>query len=135
MWKCPKCGREFKRTRQNHYCGKKAANVDEYIQMQDPEKQPDLHLVRKAIREGMPGAEERISWYMPTYWMWTNIMHFAALDQHVVILVDSRVIKVFAEELKGYKVEKDSIRIPYGEVNPDLITRLARCAWETDFDM
>ena len=30
MWKCPKCGKEFKNTNQNHYCGKKPENIDEY---------------------------------------------------------------------------------------------------------
>ncbi len=23
MWKCPKCGREFKKKEQSHYCGEK----------------------------------------------------------------------------------------------------------------
>ena len=34
MWTCPKCGREFKRTNQGHYCGKAPENVDEYIELQ-----------------------------------------------------------------------------------------------------
>lgn len=34
MWTCPKCGREFKRTNQGHYCGKVPENVDEYIELQ-----------------------------------------------------------------------------------------------------
>ena len=34
MWVCPKCGREFKRTNQGHYCGKAPENVNEYIEVQ-----------------------------------------------------------------------------------------------------
>ena len=34
MWTCPKCGREFKRTNQSHYCGKAPESVDEYIELQ-----------------------------------------------------------------------------------------------------
>lgn len=33
MWTCPKCGREFKRTNQSHYCGKAPESVDEYIEL------------------------------------------------------------------------------------------------------
>ena len=35
MWKCPKCGREFKNVDQGHYCGKAPETVDEYILAQD----------------------------------------------------------------------------------------------------
>ena len=31
MWKCPKCGRSFKKENQSHYCGKAPETVDEYI--------------------------------------------------------------------------------------------------------
>ena len=31
MWVCPKCGREFRRTNQGHYCGEPPETVLEYI--------------------------------------------------------------------------------------------------------
>ena len=31
MWKCPKCGREFKKKEQSHFCGEKPKTIDEYI--------------------------------------------------------------------------------------------------------
>ena len=33
-WKCPKCGREFNRLNQDHYCIK-PQNIDEYIAAQN----------------------------------------------------------------------------------------------------
>lgn len=39
MWKCPKCGKEFKNINQSHYCGEKPKTVEEYILSQDEEKQ------------------------------------------------------------------------------------------------
>lgn len=33
MWKCPKCGREFSRQDQSHYCDK-PKTIDEYINTQ-----------------------------------------------------------------------------------------------------
>jgi len=51
MWKCPKCGREFKNTNQDHYCGEKPKLIEEYILAQDEEKRANLkemhHLQRR----------------------------------------------------------------------------------------
>ena len=38
-WKCPKCGREFNRQNQDHYCIK-PQNIDEYIAAQDEKYEP-----------------------------------------------------------------------------------------------
>lgn len=32
MWTCPKCGREFKKQNQDHYCGKAPKNGPEDLQ-------------------------------------------------------------------------------------------------------
>ena len=58
MWKCPKCGREFKNVNQSHYCGEKPKTIEEYILSQDEEKQSDLFLVRQILKEALPEAEE-----------------------------------------------------------------------------
>ena len=42
MWICPKCGREFKRTNQDHYCGKAPETVPEYIDLQPSENHSHL---------------------------------------------------------------------------------------------
>lgn len=49
MWKCPKCKREFKNENQSHYCGEKPKTIEEYILLQDEEKQADLFLVREVL--------------------------------------------------------------------------------------
>ena len=71
-WKCPKCGREFSRQNQDHYCVK-PRNIDDYIAAQDEKYQPVLREVRAVLRNALPEAEERISWSMPTYWKGRNI--------------------------------------------------------------
>ena len=68
MWKCPKCGKEFKNKNQSHFCGEKPKTIEEYIVRQDEEKQADLFLIRQTLQQALPEAEERISWSMPTYW-------------------------------------------------------------------
>ena len=67
MWKCPKCGREFKNQDQGHYCIK-PESIDQYIEFQDEEVRPYLQAIHKAIRGAIPDAQEKISLSMPTFW-------------------------------------------------------------------
>ena len=131
MCKCPKCGREFKKKEQSHYCGEKPKTIDEYILSQDADKQEDLRYIREILHSALPEAEERISWSMPTYWKKHNILHFAASKEHIGLYPGPAAVMHFAEELRGYKTEKGTIRIPYGKVNAALIEKIARWCWQT----
>lgn len=131
MWKCPKCGRLFKKTEQSHYCTDKPKTIDEYIATQDEERQGDLRLVRETLRSALPEAEERISWSMPTYWKGHNILHFAAAKNHIGLYPGPEAVAEFAEDLTKYKTEKGTIRIPYGNVDIGLIANIAKWCWET----
>lgn len=131
MWKCPKCRRSFEKAEQSHYCGEKPRTVDEYIIRQDEDKQSDLQLVRRALRSALPEAEERISWSMPTYWKKHNIIHFAASKKHIGLYPGPKAVEAFANELAGYKTDKGTIRIPYGNIDIDLIERIAVWCRET----
>ena len=103
MWKCPGCGRVFKKKGQGHYCGEKPKTVDEYILSQDADKQEDLRYIRQVLQRALPEAEERISWSMPTYWKEHNILHFAASKKHIGLYPGPEAVIHFAEELQGYK--------------------------------
>ena len=65
-WKCPKCGREFARNEQDHYCTR-PQTVEEYIGIQEEGVQGKLRELRQILREAIPEAEECIAWSMPTY--------------------------------------------------------------------
>ena len=131
MWKCPKCGKEFKNTNQSHYCGEKPKTIEEYILCQDKEKQSDLFLIHQTLKQALPEAEERISWSMPTYWKEHNILHFAASKKHIGFYPGSEAVAEFKEALKKYNVDKGTIRIPYGKVDTDLIKVIAQWCWDT----
>ncbi len=131
MWKCPKCGRRFSRQNQSHYCGEKPRTIEEYILCQDAEKQPDLHLLQQILRQALPEAEERISWSMPTYWKSHNILHFAASKSHIGFYPGPEAVETFKEELKDYKTDKGTIRIPYGKIDSELVTKIAQWCWNT----
>ena len=131
MWKCPKCGREFKNKDQSHYCGEKPKTIDEYILSQDADKQEDLLYIRQILRDALPEAEERISWSMPTFWKKHNILHFAASKGHIGLYPGPEAVLHFAKELQDYKTDKGTIRIPYGKVDAALIEKIAKWCWET----
>ena len=62
MWICPKCGREFKRTNQGHYCGAAPKTVLEYIELQPLESHSHLAEIAAVIRDNIPCVNEHISW-------------------------------------------------------------------------
>lgn len=126
MWRCPKCGREFARQEQQHYCVK-PKTIDEYIAVQPEAVQPKLRELRRILRAAVPEAEERISWSMPTYWKGQNLIHFAASKKHLGLYPGGEATTVFAEELKDYDVSKGTIRLPYDKPLPaELIETIAR---------
>ena len=128
MWKCPKCGRTFKKENQSHYCGKSPKTVDEYILSQDVEIRHHLQSVREVLSRSLPEAIEKISWSMPTYWKGHNIIHFAANKKHIGLYPGPEAVAFFAEKLdqEGYKYSKGSIQIPYSDDLPlELIEEIA----------
>ena len=133
MWKCPKCGRTFKNTNQDHYCGKTPETVDEYILAQDEEIRDMLQSVRAVLKEELPDAKEKISWSMPTYRKEHNIIHFAANKKHIGLYPGPEAVAHFAAALDqaGCTYSKGSIRIPFSKELPlNLIREIA--AWCRD---
>ena len=130
MWTCPKCGRQFSRTEQQHYCGK-PQTVDEYLDAQDEKVRPKLEQIRLILRTALPDAEERLSWSMPTFWKGKNIIHFAAAKKHIGLYPGGEATTFFAEELTDYSVSKGTIRLPYdADLPEELIARIAQWCYE-----
>ena len=130
MWKCPKCGREFSRQEQQHYCGK-PQTIDEYIDAQDASVRPKLREVRAIIRAAIPEAQERMSWSMPTFWRGRNLIHFAASKRHLGLYPGGEATAVFADALKDYDVSKGTIRILWDrELAVELIRKIAKWCYE-----
>ena len=129
-WKCPKCGREFSKKDQQHFC-EKPQTVDEYIAAQDERVQPRLNEIRAILKKALPEAEECISWSMPTYRKGRNIIHFAAFKKHIGVYPGGEATEKFAEELAEYDTSKGTIRLPYDrELPEDLLVRIARWCYE-----
>ena len=112
MWKCPKCGRTFKNTNQEHYCGEPPATIEEYIERQTEYAKPYLRQINKTIRTALPDAEEKISWSMPTYWKKRNLIQFAAFKKHIGLYPGPEAVEAFADKLREYKTSKGAIQLP-----------------------
>lgn len=131
MWTCPKCGRSFQNTNQQHYCGEKPKNIGEYIERQADYQKIALLELQKAIHAAIPEAEERISWSMPTFWKKHNIIQFAAHKNHIGLYAGPEAVEFFAEELAPYPTSKGAIRLPYEDLPLELAAKIAAWCWET----
>ena len=133
MWKCPKCGRAFKKQGQSHYCGKAPETIEEYIAAQPEEVQLYLTELRNALHAALPEAEERISWSMPTYWKTHHIIQCAGFKNHVGLYPGPEAVLEFSERLKEYRTNKGTIQLPYNKPVPaELIADIARWCYETE---
>lgn len=126
IWKCPKCGREFSRKNQDHYCIK-PQTIDEYIAAQEETIRPRLERLCSVIHEAIPDADEKISWAMPTFRKGKNLISFAAFRKHIGLYPGDEAAAAFADRLTGFEVSKGTIRLPHDQDLPEeLIAEIAR---------
>lgn len=127
MWICPRCGREFKRTHQGHYCGKAPETVLEYIDSQPMETHSRLTEMMVILQNSVPCVNERILWSMPYYETGGKSISFSACKKHISYYVGVEAIEMFASELDGFVTKKSAIYFPYDRALPaELIENIAK---------
>ncbi|MBN2883777.1 MAG: DUF1801 domain-containing protein, partial [Clostridia bacterium] len=63
---------------------KKGTNsIDDYIRQFPVDVQDILLELRRIINKHAPGALEKISYQMPTFYLKGNLVHFAAYRKHI----------------------------------------------------
>lgn len=97
---------------------RKFTSVDEYIGAFPPDIQTLLQAVRETIRAAAPDAVERIAYQMPTYSLNGNVVHFAALKQHIGLYPTPSGIEAFAREMAPYVSTKGAVRFPLDQPLP-----------------
>ncbi len=101
--------------------------VDSYIAAQPTDHRPTLERIRQIVRAAAPMAEERISYGMPTFWLGTNIFHFAIHAHHIGIYPGSGAIQAHAALLSRYATSKGAIQLPRDRPLPRrLLTSLVK---------
>jgi uncharacterized protein YdhG (YjbR/CyaY superfamily) len=99
--------------------------IDEYIAGFPIDVQQILQQIRQTIREAAPGAQEAISYQMPTFKLHGNLVHFAAFRQHIGFYPTPSGIDAFKDELAPYASSKGAVQFPLGKPNPHaLISRI-----------
>ena len=95
-------------------------SVDEYIASHPEAVQRVLKRVRSTIRKAVPGAEEMISYKIPTYKLdGRPVIYFAGWKEHYSLYPSGdRLVLAFKDDLAKYEVSKGTIRFPLSEPVP-----------------
>jgi len=96
----------------------KSSKIDEYIMQFSPEVQKILEQLRQTIKDAAPEAEEKISYQMPTFYLFGNLVHFAAYKNHIGFYPSPTGIDAFKNELSQYKSSKGAVQFPIQEPLP-----------------
>ena len=87
-----------------------------------------LERVRSTIRKAVPGAEEMISYNLPTYKLHGGyVVYFAGWKEHYSLYpASAQLVEAFKDDLAPYNVDKGTIRFPLSQPVPvQLIERIA----------
>lgn len=104
-----------------------AKDIDAYIASFPEDVRAILEKVRATIRKAAPGAEETISYQIPTFTLNGNLVHFAAFKNHIGFYPGPTGIEAFKDELSAYKGAKGSVRFPLDKPIPlALISKIVK---------
>ncbi len=99
---------------------KELVTIDDYIKIQDKDKQVDLQKFREIIKKAAPKATECISYQMPAFKQNGILVYFAAAKNHFGFYPTAKPIEVFKKQLdeKGYTYSKGAIQFPLDKPLP-----------------
>jgi len=104
-----------------------AESIDEYISQFSAEVQEILRTLRRVIKEAAPEAEEKISYQMPAFFLYGNLVYFAACKNHIGFYPTPSGINAFKNELSEYKGAKGSVQFPLKKPLPyELISEIVK---------
>lgn len=106
--------------------------VDDYIASRPPDQRPSLEGVREAIRRAAPGAEETISYHMPTFSVdGRRLVYFAAWKKHIGLYPAPAVDAALEADIARYRAAQGTLRFPLDEPIPfHLIQRVVEALVE-----
>jgi uncharacterized protein YdhG (YjbR/CyaY superfamily) len=102
-------------------------SIDEYIGTFSKDIQSKLEIIRKAVKEEAPDAEEVISYGMPAFKLNKVLVYFAAQKKHIGFYPTASGIRAFEEELSQFKHSKGAVQFPIDEPVPiDLVKKMVK---------
>ena len=110
-------------------------DIDEYIAGFPQDVQEKLEKVRMTIKKAAPGAEETISYKIPTFnFQGKYLIYFAAYKKHIALYPAPIGIEEFKEEIAPYESGKGTLQFPLDKPIPfDLIRKIVRYRAKENF--
>jgi len=106
---------------------KQPESIDEYISTFPSNIQNILKKMRQTIRECAPGAEETISYQIPTFKLNGNLVYFAAFKDHISFFPTSSGREAFKKELSMYKGGRGTVQFPMDKPIPyNLVQKIVK---------
>ena len=114
-WTAAMSGRQFK-------------TIDEFIASFPKDVRIVLEELRRVIRESAQGAEETISYGIPTFDLnGRHLVHFSAYKSHVGFYPTSSGIEAFRKELSPFKTSRGTVQFPLDKPVPfDLVRKIVK---------
>lgn len=83
-----------------------------------------LQALDKIIKTCAPGAEEAVSYGLPAYRYYGNLIGFAVHKEHIGLYVFSGTfLEKYGKELQGYDTSKGALRLPLDKPLPITLIR------------
>ena len=102
-------------------------NIDQYIELFSGDTKSRLIKIRETIKEIIPEASETIKYQMPTFFLFGNLIHFAAFKNHIGFYPTPSGIEAFKKELSEYVTTKGAIQFPNDKPIPyNLIKKIVK---------
>jgi uncharacterized protein YdhG (YjbR/CyaY superfamily) len=104
-----------------------AKDIDAYIARFPAHVQTVLQKIRQTIRDAAPGAQEKISYQMPAFFLQGNLVYFAAWKQHIGFYPPVSGDEQLRQEAAVYAGEKGNLQFPLDQPIPyDLIGKIVQ---------
>ena len=104
----------------------KPTTIDEYIAQAPEESKKMLNELRALLKKAAPKATEAIKWSSAVFEEKRILFAFTAYKSYVNFMPTGPSLTPFLDELKDYKLGKDTIQFPYDKPLPKkLISKIA----------
>lgn len=102
-------------------------SIDEYIATFPEAVQERLQTVRTTVKAAAPQAKEKISYQMPAFELYGNLVYFGAAKSHIGFYPTPSAIRAFKDDLSPYKGAAGSVQFPFDQPLPlELITKMVK---------
>lgn len=104
-----------------------ATPIESYIQNAPQNQQSKLKEIYQLLKKALPDAKEKISYQLPTFYWYENVVHFGGFKTHLGFYPTATPIVEFKDELTAYKTSKGAIHFPYDQELPtELILKIVQ---------